>query len=239
VPQAVVKKGCLYGIKVPVADGMAATFALVNAQEEDTHNVSWWIADLSAQGVSRTPVEAIDLVRKQACIEFQGAPVERLGCRDTTKDITRFLLEVIGVTSAFEALGSALAAQEMAVDYAKTRQAFGRRIGSYQAIKHKCADMYIKTTLARGHALYGAWALHTHAPELGLAAAGARLAALEALRYCAEENLEIHGGIGFTWESDCQFFYRRARLLALQYGSLRFWSDQLVRALEQRNAQAA
>jgi acyl-CoA dehydrogenase len=240
LPQTVVRNGQMQGVKVPVPDGMAATFALVNAREADYQTTSWWLVDLTAGGVVRTPVDAIDLVRKQARVEFLDVPAERLGLAPAAPaDITQFLLEHIGVLSAFEALGSALAAQEMAIDYAKNRHAFGRVIGSYQAIKHKCADMYIKTTLARGHALYGAWALHTRAAELGLAAAGARMAALDALRYCAEENVEIHGGIGFTWESDCQFFYRRARLMALQYGTHRFWADRLVRALEQRNAHAA
>jgi acyl-CoA dehydrogenase len=228
-PKARCVSGALTGSKVPVADGMAATFALVATAD------GWVIADLA--NVAREPVDAVDLVRKQARLTFDGAPADLL--LGDAAAITETYLQTAAVLTAFEALGSAEAAQAMAIDYAKTRNAFGRAIGSYQAIKHKCADMYIKCTLARGHALYGAWALHEGAAELPQAAAGARVAALDALRFCAEENVEIHGGIGFTWESDCQFFYRRARLLALQYGSRAYWADRLVRALEQRNRAAA
>ena len=140
---------------------------------------------------------------------------------------------------AFEGLGGADVAMDMAVAYAKDRIAFGRKIGGYQAVKHRCADMYIKNKLARSHAYYGAWALSTGAPELPLAAAGARVASIDAFQFAAEENVQLHGGIGFTWESDCQFFYRRARTLALSLGSRTFWSDNLVRALEQRNTELA
>ena len=82
-------------------------------------------------------------------------------------------------------------------------------------------------------------ALSTGAPELAQAAAGARIAAVDAYQFAAEENVQLHGGIGFTWESNCQFFYRRARTLALSLGSRGFWSDALVRALEQRNTELA
>ena len=105
------------------------------------------------------------------------------------------------VLLAFEGLGGADMAMDMAVAYAKDRIAFGRKIGGYQAVKHRCADMYIKNQLARSHAYYGAWALSTGAPELPLAAAGARVASIDAYQFAAEENVQLHGGIGFTWES--------------------------------------
>jgi acyl-CoA dehydrogenase len=91
--------------------------------------------------------------------------------------------------------------------------------------------MYVKIELARGHALYGAWALSTDAAELSVAAAGARIAATEAFSFAAEEAIEMHGGIGFTWEDDCHLYYRRARLLALELGSRRRWVSRLVAAL--------
>ena len=106
-------------------------------------------------------------------------------------------------------------------------------------MKHRLADMYIKNQLARSHAYYGAWALLTGANELVQASAGARLAAMDAYQFAAEENVQLHGGIGFTWESDCQFYYRRARLLTLMLGAKAHWADVLVRALEQRNTMMA
>ena len=118
------------------------------------------------------------------------------------------------VLLAFEQVGGADRALEMAKSYALERYAFGRPIGSYQAIKHKLADIYIKNELARSNAYYGAWALDDGAAELPLAAAAARVAACEAFWFAAKENLQTHGGMGFTWEVDCHLFYRRAQQLA-------------------------
>ena len=110
------------------------------------------------------------------------------------------------------------------------RYAFGRPIASYQAIKHKLADMYVKNTLARGNAYYGAWALNTDAEELPLAAATARVGSTQAYYYASKENIQTHGGMGFTWEFDCQFFYRRSKVLALEIGSESLWQDKLIDA---------
>ena len=148
-------------------------------------------------------------------------------------------LDRAAVLLAFEAIGTQDAAMNMAVGYAKDRVAFGQRIGRYQGVKHKAADMYVKQQLARAHAMHGAWAFQAGSPELRQAAAAARVASLDALTYTAEENVQLHGGIGFTWESNCQFYYRRARAISAILGSRGFWSDRLVRSLERRNAEAA
>ena len=116
----------------------------------------------------------------------------------------------------------------MARDYALQRQAFGRAIGSYQAIKHKLADCYVKLELARSNAYYGAMMLTDGGADLPLAAAAARIAATEAYDFAAKENIQTHGGIGFTWEADTQFHYRRARLMALSIGGPMAWKDKLV-----------
>ena len=124
----------------------------------------------------------------------------------------------------------------MANDYAKNRYAFGRPIGGNQAIKHKLADIYVKNEVARSNCYYGAWALSTGAAELPEAAAAARVAASEAYWFASKENIQTHGGMGFTWEVDCHLFYRRAKLLAVQAGSPKVWKEKLVRALEAKNA---
>jgi alkylation response protein AidB-like acyl-CoA dehydrogenase len=124
----------------------------------------------------------------------------------------------------------------MATDYAKSRYAFSRPIGSFQAIKHKLADMYVAIEVARSNAYYGAWALSTEAAELAFAAAAARAAASDAFYLCAKENIQTHGGMGFTWEVDCHLFFRRAKLLAVQAGAPAVWKEKLVKRLEQRNA---
>lgn len=122
----------------------------------------------------------------------------------------------------------------MARDYALERYAFGRPIGSYQAIKHKLADVFVRNEVARANAYYGAWALASDAPELPLAAAAARVSSSAAYHFAAKENIQTHGGIGFTWEADCHFFYRRARHLALIIGAPRMWKRRLADRLEQR-----
>ncbi len=135
---------------------------------------------------------------------------------------------------AFEQLGGADRALEMARDYALERYAFGRQIGSYQAIKHKLADVFVRNEVARANAYYGAWALSVDAPELPLAAAAARVAGCAAYHLAAKENIQTHGGIGFTWEADCHFFYRRARHLGLILGAARDWKRRLADRLEAR-----
>ena len=231
--QAKVTGDRVTGVKVPVADLMAADVAIVTAS--GPNGVQLYLVDLADPGVTRAPVETLDLVRRHGELTLTNAPCEPLGTPETYHD----WLDRAAVLTAFEALGTANAAMDMAVAYAKERTAFGQKIGRYQGVKHKCADMYIKLELARGHALHGAWAMAANAPELRQAAAAARVASLDALAFCAEENVQLHGGIGFTWESDCQFYYRRNRAVVAALGSRNWWADRLVRALERRNAAAA
>ena len=124
----------------------------------------------------------------------------------------------------------------MAKSYALERYAFGRVIGSYQAIKHKLADMYIKTELARSNAYYGAWALGEGGTDLKIAAASARVAATEAYWFAAKESLQTHGGMGYTWDVDCHLYYRRSQQLGLVAGGSKAWKERLVSQLERRNA---
>ena len=140
------------------------------------------------------------------------------------------------VLFAFEQLGGAQKCLEEAKEYAMNRYAFGRPIAGFQAIKHKLADMYMKTELARSNAHYGAWALNSGAAELPVAAAAARVAGNTAFLFAAEENIQTHGGMGFTWEFDCHLYLRRAKLLALTLGSEKRWKERLVSRLEERNA---
>ena len=129
-----------------------------------------------------------------------------------------------------------MAALDMAVDYAQNRFAFGRPIGSFQAIKHKLVNIYVDLELARANAYYGAWAVTNDAPDLPVAAAAARVSASEAFNHAARENIQTHGGMGFTWEFDCHLYYRRAKQLSLALGGERRWTDRLITMLEQRNA---
>ena len=133
--------------------------------------------------------------------------------------------------AAFAQFGGAEQAMQTGIDYTKNRYAFGRQVASFQAIKHKFADMFVALELAKSNAYYAAWALSTDAPELPLAAATARVSATEAFYLISKENIEAHGGMGFTWEFDCHLYYRRAQYLAAVIGTLPLWQDKLVTAL--------
>ena len=227
------RSGTLSGTKVPVLDGAAAKVMVVVAMDEGSRQILV-LCDPTRKGVERSPVKTVDPTRPSARVTFAGALAEALPGDDGTA--WRRLSERASVFLAFEQLGSAETALAMACAYAQERGAFGRKIGSFQAIKHKLADMYTKIQLARCHCYYGAWAISTDAAEAPLAAAGARCAAINALDFAAQENIQVHGGIGVTWESNCHLFYRRARLTALILGSRHEWQDRLVAALEQKLA---
>ncbi|MEZ5736467.1 MAG: acyl-CoA dehydrogenase family protein [Novosphingobium sp.] len=226
--------GRLSGTKIPVIDGMAANRAVALAMGDDGPQLV--LADLAGPGVTREAVSTVDPTRGAARIVFDGAAAEPLGAGgDGLAGLAR-IQDRAAVLIAFEQLGGADRALEMARDYALERYAFGRPIGSYQAIKHKLADVYVRNEVARANAYYGAWALSSDDDELPLAAAAARVSACAAYWLASKENIQTHGGIGFTWEADCHLFYRRARHLGLVIGSPREWKRQLTGRLEAKVA---
>jgi len=184
-------------------------------------------------GVSAERVESVDLTRDVAAVTFEAAPAELLAKDGWTA--LQHLFDRAAVLYAFEQLGGAQKALDMAVAYAQERFAFGRAIGSFQAIKHMLADMFVAMKLAESNCYYAAWALANDAPDLSLAAATARVSATQAFQLCAKDNIQVHGGMGFTWEFDCHLFYRRSNYLALEIGSLGEWEARLVDALPLQN----
>lgn len=226
VLQARVSGGKLSGIKKPVADGMCADFALVLAKEDGEERL--YIVDLASPGARRVPVKTVEGIREHACLSFDEVPADLLV---SGKDAIKNLFERAAVPFAFEQVGGAQSCLDMAVEYAKERFAFGRPIGSYQAIKHKLADMFVAIELARSNAYFAAWALSTSAKELPVAAATARLSAGKAYWLAAKENIQTHGGLGFTWDVDCHLYYRRHKALKLILGGDRVWEDHLIEGL--------
>lgn len=225
----------LTGTKTAVADGDIAEFAVVGANDS-SGAMALYLVDLSSAGVSRSSVATIDPTRSHARIGFENAPAERLGAAHDGWRLLEQVYDRAAVLIAFEQIGGADRALEMARDYALERFAFGRPIGSMQAIKHMLADMYVSATLARSNAYYGAWALSSNAPELPQAAATARVSATQAFQHCARNNIQVHGGMGFTWAFDCHLYYRRANLLALSLGALSTWEDRLIGQLRASRA---
>jgi alkylation response protein AidB-like acyl-CoA dehydrogenase len=229
--------GALDGTKAPVVDGDVADVAVVAAR--DGGGVSLYLAELGGPGVSRAPLRTVDPTRSVATITFARTPAEPLGEPGAGWALIERVLDRAAVLVAFEQVGGAQAALDMAREYAVGRFAFGRPIASFQAIKHKLADMYVGIELARSNAFYGAWALSTDAPDLPVAAAAARVSATEAYFHAAKENIQTHGGMGFTWEFDCHLHYRRAKLLGLMLGAVPRWKDRLITRLEARAGAAA
>ncbi len=231
--------GKVSGVKQPVADGGAAHVAIVavNTGGSGEQAVSLAIVDLKAGGVTSEPVRTIDPSRQHVTLTFKDAPAEILGDKqgEGWAQLSR-ILDGAAVLFAFEQVGGSEAALEMARDYSLERYAFGRQIGSYQAIKHKLADIYVKKELAKSNAYFGAMMLNDEGAELPEAAAASRIAGSDAYVFAAQENVQTHGGIGYTWESDCQFHYRRAKLLALAVGAPIQWKEKLVSRLEAKNA---
>ncbi|XOV85632.1 MAG: acyl-CoA dehydrogenase family protein [bacterium] len=228
--QASVEAGHLQGNKLMVADGSIADVYLVLAKDKDQLGLYLVPAGGSVQA---TGVDSVDLSRDVAHVVFDHAPAELLygeGWQGLQQ-----LYQRAAVLFAFEQLGGAQRALEMAVEYAKERFAFGRAIGSFQAIKHMLADMFVTMKLAESNCYYAAWALANNTPELPLAAATARVGATEAFQLCAKDNIQVHGGMGFTWEFDCHLYYRRSNFLALEIGGLSEWEDRLAQALPLQN----
>lgn len=233
------RNGTLSGTKIPVTDGDIAQHAVVLAQSDTGPDL--FLVDLTGDGITRQAVSSIDPTRGTASITFQNTPAEPLGdgasgSGNGLEKLAR-IHDHAAILLAFEQVGGADRALEMARDYALERYAFGRQIGSYQAIKHKLADIFVKNEVARANAYYGAWALASSAAELPVAAAAARVAASEAYWFASRENIQTHGGIGFTWEADCHLFYRRARHLGLVIGAQRDWKRRLADRLERRVAE--
>jgi acyl-CoA dehydrogenase len=241
-PQAIkltAANGALTGVKKPVPDGAIADFAIVAARSGSggrETDISLFLVDMKAGGVEAKALTNVDPSRQQAEIAFNNARAEPLGAPSEGWSILTRVLDRAAVLVGFEQIGGADRALEMGRDYALDRIAFGRQIGSFQAVKHMLADMYVSATLARSNCYYGAWALSTNAAELPEAAASARISATQAFQHCAKNNIQVHGGMGFTWEFDCHLHYRRANALALALGSQSYWEDQLIDRMRKKNA---
>ena len=233
------KAGTLTGAKSPVLDGDIADIAIVLARHapgKDAQGLSLYLVELNQSGIERTVLDTIDPTRSQAKIAFNGAAAELVGAAGDGWRLYEEALDRAAILTGFEQIGGADKALEMGRDYALQRFAFGRAIGSFQAIKHMLADMYVSATLARSNGYFGAYALSTGSADLAEAAATMRVSSTKAFQHCAKNNIQVHGGMGFTWAMDCHLFYRRSNLLAVSLGGLNEWEDKLIDRLRAKNA---
>jgi alkylation response protein AidB-like acyl-CoA dehydrogenase len=219
----------LSGHKMYVIDGHTSDLIIVVARTGG--GVSLFAVDGSAPGLVRTPLATMDQTRKQARLEFSSTPARLIGEEGGAAPAVRRTLDLAAVALAAEQVGGAQRCLDMAVDYAKTRIQFGRPIGSFQAIKHKCADMLLEVESAKSAAYYAGWAAAEDSDELPVVASLAKSYCSEAYFHAASENIQIHGGIGFTWEHDAHLYFKRAKSSELLLGDPSYHRELLAQRI--------
>jgi alkylation response protein AidB-like acyl-CoA dehydrogenase len=219
----------LDGHKMFVIDGNTASLILVAARTGK--GVSLFAVEGDAAGITRTALATMDQTRKQSRLEFAGTPARLVGGEGGAGPALSRTLDLAAVALAAEQVGGAQKCLDMAVDYAKTRIQFGRPIGSFQAIKHKCADMLLEVESAKSAAYYAGWAAAEDSDELPVVASLAKSYCSEAYFHAAAENIQIHGGIGFTWEHDAHLYFKRAKSSELLLGDPSYHRELLAQRI--------
>ncbi len=219
----------LHGTKAYVPDGALADLVLVVARTDA--GLSLFAVDTTAAGVTRTALPTLDQTRPLATVELDGAPGRLVGTDGAAGTTMAATLQKVAVAIALEQVGGAQRALDMAVEYAKQRQQFGRFIGSFQAIKHKAANVMLQVESARAAAYYAAWAVAAGSPEVPAVSSLAKAYCSDAYFFAATENIQIHGGIGFTWEHDAHLHLKRAEASRLWLGDPAFHRARLADAI--------
>jgi alkylation response protein AidB-like acyl-CoA dehydrogenase len=226
------KKGdgwVLDGHKMFVIDGHVANLIIVAARTKA--GVSLFAVQEDAAGLTRKPLPTMDQTRKQARLEFSGTPATLIGTDGGAELGLTKTLDLAAVALAAEQVGGAQHVLDASVEYAKTRIQFGRPIGSFQAIKHKCADMLLEVESAKSAAYYAAWAAAEDSDELPVVASLAKSYCSEAYFHAAAENIQIHGGIGFTWEHPAHLYFKRAKSSELFLGDPSYHRELLAQRI--------
>ena len=227
----------LNGVKDYVPDGTSANLILVTARSQNSHGgegISIFAITPEQTGLTITPQPALDQTRKQARLTLENVRVQasaRLGDGDLAPSTIQRILDLASIALSLEQVGCAERCLQTAVEYAKIREQFGRPIGSFQAIKHKCADMLVLVESARSAAWYAAW-MATQDEDLSFAASQAKSYCSDALYLCAAENIQIHGGIGFTWEHEAHLYLKRAQSSKVLLGTPEYHRERLAQKME-------
>ncbi|MBL8774618.1 MAG: acyl-CoA/acyl-ACP dehydrogenase [Acidimicrobiales bacterium] len=217
------------GTKMFVLDGHTADLVLVAARTAG--GVSLFAVDGGADGLTRTPLATMDQTRKQAKLEFAGTPARLIGAEGEGWAVLERVLDLAAVALAAEQVGGAQMCLDMSVEYAKVRVQFGRPIGSFQAIKHKCADMLLEVESAKSAAYYAGWCAAELNDELPSVASLAKAYCSDAYFHAAAENIQIHGGIGFTWEHPAHLYFKRAKSSELLFGDPTYHRELLAQRI--------
>jgi len=216
----------LDGHKSFVLDGHTADLILVVAAAGP--GLSLFAVDPGAAGLDRRVLPTLDQTRKLARLEFDAVPGRLIGAPGEAGGVLGRTLDVAAIALAAEQLGGAQRALDMAVGYAMTRHQFGRPIGSFQAIKHRCADLLLEVESLRSAVAYAAAAVAEDSAEVPVVAALAKAYASDVYFHVAAENIQIHGGIGFTWEHDAHLYFKRAKSSELLLGDASYHREHLA-----------
>ena len=190
--------------------------------------LSLFAVDGNAAGLSRTALPTLDQTRKLARLEFTGVSGRLIGAAGEGAAVLDHTLDIAAIALAAEQLGGAQRALDMAVEYAKIRHQFGRAIGSFQAIKHRCADLLLEVESLRSAVGYAAGAVAEGSEEVPVLAALVKGYASDTYFHVAAENIQIHGGIGFTWEHDAHLYFKRAKSSELFLGDGSYHRERLA-----------
>jgi len=221
--------GKLNGEKLFVADAAVADWIIVLARN------GIFLVDAKAGGVHIAPMNGMDVTRKLYTVQFDNVSAEKLGDAFGTPNA----LDVATAALCAEMVGGMQRTLDITVEYAKTRKQFGKPIGMFQAVQHHCADMYLETESARSAVYYAAWALEHNAPDAASAVSIAKLYTSEASRTVGNRGIQVHGGMGFTWENDLHLYYRRAKASETAFGDATFHRERLARLVIDMEAASA
>ena len=225
-------KFTLSGEKMFVIDGHVADLIVVVARTagtSGTDGISFFTVRGDAEGLTRTSLSTMDMTRKQAKLEFNNVVAEPLGAPGSAWPAFSKTLDQAAVALSNEMMGGAQKVLEMSVEYAKVRVQFGRPIGSFQAIKHKCADMLLE--VESGKSYYASWAAAEDNDELPVVAALSKAYCSEAYFHATAENIQIHGGIGFTWEHPAHLYFKRAKSSEIYLGDPTYHRELLAQRI--------
>jgi|SRR5215469_2250669 len=216
--QMATSNGRLSGEKLFVPDARVADFIVVVGPD------GVFVVDAKAPGITVEPMKTMDLTRKMYAVGFNNTPGERLA---NAGGLIRGL-DVAATALAAELVGGMQRTLDITVAYAKMRKQFGKPIGSFQAVQHHCADMYLETESARSAAYYAAWAIENDAPDAAVAVSIAKMYASDAGRRVGNRGIQVHGGMGFTWENDLHLYYRRAKAAETALGDAAFHRERIA-----------
>jgi len=211
--------GKLSGEKLFVSDVAVADWILVLARN------GVFVVEKGSPGLTVSAMASMDLTRKLYTVAFHNTPAERLGDLAAAGSA----IDIATTAIVAEMVGGMQRTLDLSVEYAKTRKQFGKVIGSFQAVQHQCADMYLETESSRSAAYYAAWALQENAADARAAVSIAKIYASDAGRTVGNRGIQIHGGMGFTWENDLHLYYRRAKASETAFGDATFHRERLAR----------